>query len=52
MKKVTEEELRNISVEFGKRGGNALVKKRGKKYMKELSKRATQARWGNKKDNK
>ena len=44
MKKVKVEELNKLASEFGKRGGNALVLKRGRKYMKKISKLGVEAR--------
>ena len=48
-----------MAAELGRAGGKALVKKRGKGYMKEIAQRGAKARWAssdkkvdNKKDNK
>ncbi len=40
-KKVSEE-----ASAFGRLGGRALVRKRGKAYMKKIAKRGAEARWG------
>ena len=47
-KKTTTEKPRNIAAELGRRGGLAIAKKRGKKYMKSIGKKGADARWAKK----
>jgi len=51
-KKATKRTSSSAAVEFGRMGGNAVVKKYGKSYMKQLSKKAVKARWKGKKAKK
>lgn len=48
-KPLTEEERKKVLSEFGRIGGTALFKKRGRKYMQEMAKKANEVRWGKKK---
>jgi hypothetical protein len=41
-----EKTLREYMREIAKRGGKACVKRYGKKYMRDLAKKAAAARWG------
>lgn len=38
--------------EVGRMGGQAVAKKHGKEYMRELGKKGAEARWGSKNANK
>lgn len=44
-KKNEKPHSRNIAAELGRRGGLAIAKKRGKKYMKSIGKKGAAARW-------
>ena len=39
----------SAAVELGRLGGKAVVKKRGKAYMKKIGKRGAKIRWASKK---
>lgn len=44
-KKNEKPHSRNIAAELGRRGGLAIAKKRGKKYMESIGKKGAAARW-------
>lgn len=55
IKKKTTENRTNASKaasEFGRIGGLAIAKKRGKTYMRELGRKGAEARWGKNKKKK
>lgn len=43
---MTDKNVSNIASQLGRLGGKKTSEKYGKEYMKELSKKATAARWG------
>lgn len=45
-KNTTKQKRKSIASELGRRGGLAIVRKRGKKYMKKIGKLGAAARWG------
>jgi len=45
-KDTKKKKISNPAAELGRMGGNAVVKKYGKEYMKELGKKAAKKRWG------
>lgn len=47
-KKNQKPHSRNIASELGRRGGLAIAKKRGKKYMSSIGKKGADARWSKK----
>ena len=47
-KNIKSKSAKSNASELGRRGGLAVVKKRGKAYMKRIAKRGAKARWANK----
>lgn len=48
---MAKELTRDFFIKAGRKGGKAVYKKRGKKYMQGLAKKANAVRWGKKKPN-